>query len=395
MVGKGGAWENIFEHYKLLEQIHKNGFVDISSKEVKAVDREEPRILAKIDCREDLPPIMRENKLAILAIKNGLYRIAHMDPFIEIEENISTPIIEIEPPTDIICIDPFDINGESAALDLSAASGILDQVFGEPSQLSIRGRRFANLLFNLQDIAYEVNGVQIEVDGGYETRSSINLIEAKIGYRSNIGIRQLLYPQLYWAEKVKGRKKVNSFIFYLHNDVFRFIPYICDESKGYADHSKEQAFRFKVAKTAFSLFSIRENSRMVVNHFPFPQADNFDTVDGMIKLISEKGSVRKSDLASLFDIVLRQVDYYTGVIKWLGLLEEDNDSMVYLTLKGKRIAKLSFHKRMEALAQIIFSHPIFNRRLHEQPIADELFREEKMSGATIKRRMQTVDAWIK
>jgi hypothetical protein len=54
--------------------------------------------MTKIDFRQNLPKIMDKNDLSILAIKNGLYRIAKTDPFIDIpklqnrEEIISIPL---------------------------------------------------------------------------------------------------------------------------------------------------------------------------------------------------------------------------------------------------------------------------------------------------------------
>ncbi|MBE8182984.1 MAG: hypothetical protein HAW61_05640 [Candidatus Portiera sp.] len=393
MVGKKDAWDKIFKHYKLLDEVRKNSFVDISSTELKSVSGEEARILAKMDCREDLPAIMIDNGLSILAIENGLYRIASIDPFIEIQEDITTEIIDIAPPKDIICIDPFAINSESAALDISAVSGIHDEVFGAPSKLVIRGRRFATFEFNLGKINYDVKGVQIEVDGGYETKDTLNLVEAKNSYRSNIGIRQLMYPQLYWSKKVEGKKEVKSFIFYLHNDIFRYIPYIFDGKKGYADHSQEKAFRFKITESKFTLDNIETSPCLVNMQCPFPQADRFDRIDNMLSLALTRGRLGKGELETLFNIHARQIDYYTNVLKWLGLFK--GDDILSLTSKGNKIASMPFHKRMEEMAKIVFSDPIFNRRLNGHSIEDKHYEKYRVfSNVTIGRRMKTVDAWI-
>lgn len=394
MVGKKDAWDKIFAHYNLLEELSTNNFFDISAKELKEVGGEEPRILTKIDCYEDLPPIMQAHDFAILAIRNGTYRIAAVNPFIQIQEDIETEIIEIDPPKDLICLDPFDVRGESAALDLSAASKIHDQVFGGPSKLVIRGRRFANLSFDLGNIKYDIEGVQIEVDGGYETNDSINLVEAKIGYRSNLSIRQLLYPQLYWQDQVNGRKQVNSFIFYLHGDVFRYIPYIYRGNKGYADHSQEKAFRFKLPSSGFKLTDIKTSPCLVRTDCPFPQADRFDRVDNMLIYAIGKAHISKDTLDSLFNINPRQVDYYTNVLKWMGLA--DGGSVFGLTEKGNEIAQLPFHKRMQEMSKIVFSEPIFNKRLRGEPIDDKDYEIYSIpSTSTRDRRMKTVDAWIK
>ena len=46
------SWENIFDRYNLSAKIKKQGFVDISADELKAVDGKEPRLLTKIDFKK-------------------------------------------------------------------------------------------------------------------------------------------------------------------------------------------------------------------------------------------------------------------------------------------------------------------------------------------------------
>ena len=355
MVGRNDSWLNIFNKYNLLAQVNRDSYVDISADQIKAVDGKEPRIMAKVDCREMLPPVMRDNKLSILAIRNGLYRIARTDPFIDIEENVTTKIIEILPPAHRLCIDPFDITRESAILDLSAIAGILTQLFGEAGDLVIRGRLYGDINFSLGNINYQVEGVQIEVDGGYETNDSINLIEAKNSYRSNISIRQLLYPHLHWQALIKGKKHVNSFILYHQGELLRYIPYVYDKDKGYVDHSNEKVFRFRRRTKDFSLYTISANSIPVSASIPFPQADKFEKIDYIIMNLAEQGSLSKAQIKTLFNMVSRQIDYYTNVLRWMGLAELSDDGIVNLTARGERISKLSFHNRLKSMAQIIFT----------------------------------------
>ena len=338
---------------------------------------------------------MKEEKLSILAIKNGLYRIARNDPFIDIDENISTKVIELDVPQNIISIDPFNIKSESAALDIAAISDMHKIVFGEESQLTIRGRLRGSLDFDIEKIPYNIDGVQIEVDGGYEASSAIHLIEAKIGYSNNINIRQLLYPQLFWEKQIDGKKDIKSYIFYLQGDIFRFIPYYYDGGIGYAKHSQEKAFRFKELKTDFSIYSIKVNSSSVDTSVPFPQADRFEKINTMLLLISEHTCLKKEDLSFYFDIVDRQIDYYFNVLKWLKVCKEEKECLV-LTQKGKDIIRLPFRQRIEAFAKIVFSDPIFNDVLHKRVVDKTLFGAYNVcSDSTIKRRLGTVNSWIK
>jgi len=389
------SWENIFDRYHLLKIIRKNGFVDITADDIKAVDGKEPRNLTKIDFREKLPNIMKEEGLSILAIKNGLYRIATNDPFIDVQESINTKIIELEAPKNIISIDPFNLKSESAALDIATISNMLNIVFKEDSNLTVRGRLRGNLNFQIENTPYNINGVQIEVDGGYEAEHAIHLIEAKIGYNNNINIRQLLYPHLFWKEQLRGKKSVKSYLFYLHNNIFRFIPYIYDKNIGYLDHNQEKAFKFIESKSCFSLYSIKINNSNIDTSFPFPQADRFETINTMMILISKHLCMRKEELGTNFDIVDRQIDYYLNVLKWLKVCKEVNECLI-LTPKGNDIINLPFRQRIEALAKIVFSDPISNAILHNKPInPDEFSKYNIHSINTIQRRIRTIRSWIK
>lgn len=389
------SWENIFDKYNLHKDIRKNGFVDITANALKAVEGKEPRNLTKIDFREKLPNIMKEEGLSILAIKNGLYRIAQNDPFIDIQEEISTEIIELEAPSNIISIDPFNIRTESAALDIAAISDMHRIVFGEESQLTVRGRLRGDLDFHIGSTPYNIEGVQIEVDGGYEANNAVHLIEAKIGYTNNINIRQLLYPQLFWENKLAGRKFVKSYVFYLHGDTFRFIPYYYDGVIGYAEHSEEKAFKFIESATNFSIYSVEVNINNIDTSVPFPQADRFETINTMLILISENTCLSKEELSSSFDIVDRQIDYYFNVLKWLKVCHEENDCLL-LTQKGQNIINMPFRQRIEALAEIVFSDPISNAVLHRRPINPTFFHLYNMhSESTVNRRLRTIRSWIK
>jgi len=392
-ISNNQSWENIFNKYKLLSEIRKNGFVDITSNQIKAVDGKESRLMTKTDHRQNLPEIMRAEGLSILAINNGTYRIAVNDPFIDIQENISTPIVELTPPRNILSINPYNIKSESAALDIAAISDMNRIVFGEESDLTIRGRLRGSLTFNIEGIFYDIDGVQIEVDGGYESANAIHLIEAKNGYRDNINIRQLLYPQLYWQNELAGRKQIKSYIFYLQGDIFRFIPYEYDGIVGLANHAEEKAFRFTTPDLEFSLYQIEINRNNIDYTTSFPQADKLQTIDTMLLTISQYTCLSKEELSNFFDIVDRQISYYFSALKWLKLCYEEEDCLL-LTQRGREISNLAYRERMKEIAKIIFSDPLMNTLLHERRPTDILLSSYNLAQSTINRRMQTARAWI-
>ena len=75
-ISNNDAWSNIFEDLRVLDRITTSKYFDISADEIKRRDDKEARLMTKVDHREHLPKVMAENSLSILAIKNGLYRIA-------------------------------------------------------------------------------------------------------------------------------------------------------------------------------------------------------------------------------------------------------------------------------------------------------------------------------
>ena len=393
-ISKDQAWKNIFSRYGLLQKIDDEGFVDITADEIKAVDGKEARLMCKVDFRENLPTIMSENGLSILAIKNGTYKISKNDPFIDVKRDITTQIIEIKSPTNILSIDANNIKSESGGLDIAYISGMLDHVFKEKSVLSIRGRLRGTLEFDIEKTHYYIDGVQIEVDGGYESKDAIHLIEAKIGFKNNINIRQLLYPQLFWEKEVEGKKEIRSYLFYLQDDIFRFIPYVYDGKIGYLDHDREMAFTFKVDKKDFSLHTIEVDQSMVDLTAPFPQADRFETINTMLIIISQAECISKEELKMEFDIVDRQIDYYFNVLKWLRVCVEVGNCLI-LTKRGKDIIDLDFKDRIYFLAKIVFSEPIMNDVLNDKiPSKDSFKKYNVNSQSTVERRLRTVRSWI-
>ncbi len=391
------AWDNIFNDLDIVNIIISKGYFDISADEIKSRDGKEARLMTKIDHKEHLPLVMKKNSLSILAIENGLYRIAKNSPFIDIEEEIKCPIQIIEQARGIITINPLDIKSESSALDIAKISGMLDIVFNEKTDLTIRGRLRGDLSFSIGRVDYNIQGVQIEVDGGYEGANTVNLIESKIGFRGNMNIRQLLYPELVWKENVKNKKQINSFIFYYHNSIFRFIPFKYINNQFLAIHKDEKAFRFKNLES-FSLDNIkRSKQRLVDTSVPFPQANSFDRIHAIFLNTLKEECPTKMSIIIDFDISLdpRQYDYYFNVLKWMKLCEYKSEC-ISITDKGRYLLSLKDYDRMIEFARIIFSEPICFNLLHGLNIEiNDIKKYPKMGDSTIKRRSNTIESWIK
>ncbi len=391
------GWNDIFSSLKIVERVDAKGYFDITADQIKKYSGREPRLMAKIDFREHIPPVMHKQGMAILAIANGTYRIGRFDPFIDIEPvSIATPS-SFAFPGNIITLNPQKLAHESAALDAALVSGILHEVFGEDVALTIRGRsRSPDFVFPLNGIDFPVSGVQIEVDGGYEGATTINLVEAKVGPRDNLSVRQLIYPQLAWESTIGKRKAVKTFICFYQEPILRFIPVVYEKGVCRADHSNELAFILEpIAKLNLGAIKADPNAAYPLLGVPFPQADNFDTVLAMFNIVVNEEEISKDSLLLEFDLTMRQITYYSDVLKWMGLVDI-KQAIVSITPEGQAIAALSHAEKMKRLAEIIFCEPIFNHVLHKRnsEVPASLFERWNIGGTTPERRLKTVHAWV-
>lgn len=397
------AWQTIFDSMPILESVSDFGYFDISADEIKKITKREPRLLTKIDFKGALPEIMGREGLSILAIENGLYRIAKSDPFVKIlprekkEKRIAAP-------NWFVTIDPFDITSESMALDIAKVSWILDSVFGEETELTIRGRlrKGSKFDFELNNVNYPVDWVQIEVDWGYEGHKTVNLIEAKLWDIRTLNIRQLLYPELAWKGLIWEKRSVRSYAFIYERSIFRFLPFVEKSGTYLLDHDAEMSFKFMDPK-GYDIMGIRLNDNPDLNfEAPFPQADDFDKILIMLKKIyAAWWEVSKEELSVLMeenDIWnWRQVDYYSNCLK-LFKLADNKPGSIYLTGKGFELGGAANKTIAFEIGKSLFSEKVFHTALHEWvwAVNDEMLEHQwnKMSWSTVKRRKSTLSSWI-
>ena len=391
------GWDEIFSALKIVERVDAKGYFDITATQIKKISGREPRLMAKIDFREHIPPVMHKQDMAILAIANGTYRIGRFDPFIDIDP-VSTATPSSFPfPGNIITLNPKNLAHESAALDAALVSGILHEVFGEDVALTIRGRtRSPDFVFPLNGINFPISGVQIEVDGGYEGATTVNLVEAKVGPRDNLSVRQLIYPKLAWESIIGQKKAIRTFICFYQEPILRFIPVVYEKGVCQADHGNELAFVLEpVAKLNLGAIKAAPNAPYPLLGVPFPQADNFDTVLAFLNIVVNEEEISKDSLLLEFDLTMRQITYYSDALKWMGLVDI-KQAIVSITSEGRAIAALSHAEKMKRLAEIIFCEPIFNHALHKRnsEVPASLFERWNIGGTTPERRLKTVHAWV-
>ncbi len=410
------AWSRLFENYDILSQIDRRGVFEIDAVTIKTV--REPRLMSKFDHRANLPEIFRKHELAILPISRsryviGRFRAYHDRP--EIWPN--TPPASVPFPDYLHSIDPANLYSETAVLHCAYATGIIDDVIGEPSWPTISGRMssgdfdFWIVGEDARDYPLAVSKSQIEIDGGYEAASRVMLIEAKNESVRDFLIRQIYYPYRLWAQKLT--KAVLPVFLTFSNDVFTFSVYAFDDPSRYNSLSLVEERRYVLAHEGIHLrdlmYLLARGDITPEPKIPFPQADVFSRVVDLLGILMQSDRDREEITANYgFDI--RQTHYYTAAGMYLGLVERYHDqdrAVVFrLTATGRKIMRQSYKAKYLMLAQRILEHAVFRRVIeeelsHGQPMpldrivemmkASHLYQVEAES--TFGRRAQTVAAW--
>jgi len=286
-------------------------------------------------------------------------------------------------------------------------SGMLKELVDDKLSLTIRGREISSdFSFELSNqnnkkVTHDVSGVQIEVDGGYESTDAILLIEAKMNFQNNMNIRQLLYPQLNY--EAKYNKEIISYVmFYEIGGRFHFLPFSYKDNQCTFDFDNYKLFQLNQDiknSTSNDLFKIKINKDMTDRNAPFPQADDFSKVYSIFLKIGEKHIITKSDLFEDYNLTSRQHDYYLNVLIWMRLAIYDSQHKIaFLSDKGIKFYAMNEQDRFLEMAQIVFSNPIFNMILHDkkEKITDQMIKENNMNpqSSTFERRQKAVSPWF-
>ncbi|MCY4611865.1 MAG: hypothetical protein OXC38_09250 [Gammaproteobacteria bacterium] len=407
------AWEKILEEITAVEaEIDRRGHYDIESQTIKKY--REPRLACKIDYRQNTPDPLKKEKLSVLAIRNGCYRLARTDPFININQKQCRDTRHPDHfsiPEHIQVLTPRNISSESKALDAAFVSGMLNDVVGDRLSPVLRGREYCKRIgFSLPDresdrpVKYAIEKVQLEVDGGYEGQAGLHLFEAKLALSDNMNLRQLLYPQLHYSDLFKGQKDVKTYVMFYEQGRGYFHFYRFNTEHGHLRFSDYRRCALEVDFSSnFSwddLHAVEVDIDKTGYGAPFPQADRFDKVLALFLKLSEVGAITKERLFSSYNIVPRQHDYYVNTLRWMGLAEiaGRGKGLCRLTSEGKRIAQKSEREILQKMAKIIFSNDLCNQFISsDDPDIREDIRKRNgfKKNSTFYRRIQTIRGWKK
>lgn len=411
-------WEDIFEDLDIINNINKNGYYKITADDIR--NYKEPRLMTKFDYSKQLPKIFKDNNLGILPIKNGEYIIGKYNLFKNISNTKYDDIVPIKKqlPEYIETIDPDNIYSESNALNVALLSGMIDDTIGEKVVETIQGKMRAN------GFQFDIDGVQgfqtitiekpaMEIDGGYEGKENVVLIEAKNYLPEDFIIRQLYYPYRHWMDKVT--KKVVPIFFGYDNGTYNFFVYEFEDLNNYNSLELKEIKRYIISNETSEEIKLRIFNNIELEDdlsqidIPFPQADSFSKIIGLLDLIEEELSAQ--DVADFYEFDTRQGSYYLSAAKYLGLVD-GNYGKYNLTPFGFVAVNTDSKTRNEYLISLILKHKVFyfaykyyleTKMLPNKQFIIELMKQytdipkltkEGKENEVFNRRASTVRGWI-
>lgn len=405
------AWERIFNCLNIHNNLKDNGLVYITAKDIKKISNREPRLMCKFDNRNSRPKIIKDNEVTILPVKNGEYALIHGDGY----ENLSPIHNSLEflewPFTKRLETLPKEPRSESQVIDLAFATGLLTHFLEDDDlTLTIRGRlRSEPFKFNFKGIKklheLSVNGVQVEVDAGYEG-NKIYLIEAKMGERDDFHIRQLYYPLRMWMEQKVSKEIIPIFITYA-NEIISVSQYKFNDFQNYSSISllKSVSYTFEPHPLKLSFNDVIDTvkPKSEIDETPFPQADDIRKVRDTIDLVAWNYNTRDK-IAEFWEIDKRQGDYYANAAQYLGFISKSKKCWI-LTEKGKLFVNSPTTIRNKILAESVLQHPAFYYSSlkfltdnHSFKNTSEILKKNSripLSDTTLHRRSSTINSWIR
>lgn len=414
------AWKALIDKYNILEEIQNNGCYHIKASQIKQF--KEPRLMAKWDSSDSLPPILRDNKINILPDSRSSYVISDFllyQAIPELDEHV-TQMDHVELP-DYESIDVKNISSEANAINVLLLTGILDDFLNTNGNVAtFNGRmgtgKFDFVVNTVRNIKQKicVNNAQCEIDGGFENDNSIIIMEAKNIIHEDFHVRQLYYPYRLWKTKV--HKPIRLIFSLYSNMIYRLFEYRFNVLEDYSSIELIHMKNYSLQDTTITLddllrvratATIKTDDNMDKSNVPFIQANSMERIISLLEHMYEN-PMTSQQIATLMDFESRQSDYYYNARKYLGLFEkitEDKQKVVILTAMGNKVFKLNYKERQLKLVELIFEHQIFDDFFDimietgdmpsKKDIENEMRALHVCAEGQIVRRASSVYGWLK
>lgn len=411
---KDTAWAKIFDELNLDQLLHENGIATVTADQIKKISKEEPRLMAKWDERDSRPAPLKRSNSTILPVSNGEYRLIAADGYIDLPDSIEPNLYKWPNRKNYQTL-PENLHSESQVIDACVASKLLHAFVEEDDLLlTVRGRlRSPEFTFGISDHggrshAVVVNGVQVELDAGFEGAERFYIIESKLSAASSLIVRQLYYPYRMWHSRGVTKPIVPLYIGY-SNKTVTLIEYSIPRPEQYGPLHILQHKRFVFDDTPpdlslADLVNKIKPSNREPDGIPFPQADNLARVIDTIDLVS-RGFTSKEDISEAWAYDERQGDYYSNAAVYLGMLKREGRNGFSLTENGRYFSQLSARQRIQLLAEQALKHPVFYESAASlvkrdacpdlEQISEWIAYYSTLSGTTPRRRAVTVLNWLR
>ena len=414
------AWSRILQdHPNILSNVEQGSVQNIEASLIKRY--REPRLMTKHDTSEAVPSTLKRNHLDVLPISRKSYEIGDVILYQDFPQ---------KPPVKTICyslpnletLTIKNITSESNAINALNISGILEHFLDvEGLQETFNGRMGSgNFTFRVDREDHQVpaeinvNGAQIEIDGGFECDDCIVIMEAKNVLHPDFNIRQLYYPFRKYRSFV--RKPIRLVFSQYVNMSFRLLEYEFEDPEYYNSIRLVQEQSYTLEDSRITPADIQDVwNRTVVQtdddpaslNVPFIQADKLDRIIALMERLKSAPNytMTTEEVAEFLDMVPRQANYYPAAGIYLGVLERSEPSTISLSKRGLDILNSNRKWRILSIIGAMFEHRIFHDmyRLMRQTdripsintIADEMRTLNICaSDSTTTRRACTVRAWL-
>ena len=153
------------------------------------------------------------------------------------------------------------------------------------------------------------------------------------------------------------------------------------------------------------LSSVELVDELPQSEVPFPQADSFNRVLGIVDMVSSNIN-NASDIAEEYGFDIRQGSYYIAACRYLDLIGPNDKTGEYkLSPKGFMMTNLDMRARNEMLVKEILSHKVFyysykyyidNNIMPSKETIINFMRKytDIVNSETLNRRASTVRGWI-
>ena len=404
------AWRKLFETYDIVNRINTDGEFYITARQIKQGTEEEARTMAKFDCTSALPEPFRENNISILPVRNGTYVLSDFILYEPVPE-MGEVVRQMPKPY----YETVNERSESNVINQLILSKILDDFLDADNlQETFHGRqRTGEFDFTVDTYSGEkrtvhVDGVQLEIDGGFEDNNIIAIMEAKNVLNDDFIVRQLYYPYRMWQNEVT--KQIRLIFAVYSNEIYALHEYKFTDPDDYSSIELVRSGFYTLVDDLLISFdeldSIRRTSEPETQNIPFPQCDRFDRIINLLDILNERGAMTADDIADAMEFTKRQADYYFNGGAYLGLFTKDENKRRKLTRMGELIAKMAYKPKQLALVRQILRHDMF-KDLYDEMRENEAIPPlqrimELMSGyctdfdaPMLRRRGQTVMAWLR